>query len=139
MLSHFYYSFSYYPFTSSQYFFFINFSLFTRLFFVLLYSFIFFFMIRRPPRATLTDPLFPYTTLFRSARASSIASTICGRSSLRRLRSAVSFACPSASIGIFSTVAISFVPRPNIPDPSEPRGSPARPWHCRGDQLCDRK
>src|SRR3546814_2575435 len=24
-------------------------------------------MIRRPPRATLTDPLFPYTTLFRSS------------------------------------------------------------------------
>src|SRR3546814_16165219 len=24
-------------------------------------------MIRRPPRSTLTDPLFPYTTLFRSA------------------------------------------------------------------------
>src|SRR3546814_17118027 len=25
-------------------------------------------MIRRPPRSTRTDPLFPYTTLFRSAR-----------------------------------------------------------------------
>src|SRR3546814_9097476 len=25
-------------------------------------------MIRRPPRSTLTDTLFPYTTLFRSAR-----------------------------------------------------------------------
>src|SRR3546814_1270895 len=24
-------------------------------------------MLRRPPRSTLTDPLFPYTTLFRSA------------------------------------------------------------------------
>src|SRR3546814_11422318 len=31
-------------------------------------SFIFFFlMIRRPPRSTRTDTLFPYTTLFRSA------------------------------------------------------------------------
>src|SRR3546814_3057002 len=31
------------------------------------YSFIFFFlMIRRPPRSTRTDTLFPYTTLFRS-------------------------------------------------------------------------
>src|SRR3546814_5430081 len=28
----------------------------------------FFLMIRRPPRATRTDTLFPYTTLFRSAR-----------------------------------------------------------------------
>src|SRR3546814_12413279 len=26
----------------------------------------FFLMIRRPPRSTRTDPLFPYTTLFRS-------------------------------------------------------------------------
>src|SRR3546814_16754049 len=34
---------------------------------VLLFSFVFFFlMIRRPPRSTRTDTLFPYTTLFRS-------------------------------------------------------------------------
>src|SRR3546814_6138444 len=30
--------------------------------------FIFFLMIRRPPRSTRTDTLFPYTTLFRSVR-----------------------------------------------------------------------
>src|SRR3546814_20962502 len=29
---------------------------------------LFFLMIRRPPRSTLTDTLFPYTTLFRSGR-----------------------------------------------------------------------
>src|SRR3546814_7495083 len=29
-------------------------------------NFIFFLMIRRPPRSTRTDTLFPYTTLFRS-------------------------------------------------------------------------
>src|SRR3546814_12733525 len=29
--------------------------------------FIFFLIIRRPPRSTRTDTLFPYTTLFRSA------------------------------------------------------------------------
>src|SRR3546814_8632213 len=29
---------------------------------------VFFLMIRRPPRATRTDTLFPYTTLFRSER-----------------------------------------------------------------------
>src|SRR3546814_13174563 len=29
---------------------------------------IFFLMIRRPPRSTRTDTLFPYTTLFRSAQ-----------------------------------------------------------------------
>src|SRR3546814_15474931 len=31
------------------------------------YYFIFFLRIRRPPRSTRTDTLFPYTTLFRSA------------------------------------------------------------------------
>src|SRR3546814_8505435 len=37
------------------------------LYFNLLDSFLFFFlMIRRPPRSTRTDTLFPYTTLFRS-------------------------------------------------------------------------
>src|SRR3546814_20165071 len=30
--------------------------------------FVFFLMIRRPPRSTRTDTLFPYTTLFRSVR-----------------------------------------------------------------------
>src|SRR3546814_16790402 len=30
--------------------------------------FFFFLMIRRPPRSTRTDTLFPYTTLFRSGR-----------------------------------------------------------------------
>src|SRR3546814_13532404 len=35
--------------------------------FIILFIFLFFFlMIRRPPRSTRTDTLFPYTTLFRS-------------------------------------------------------------------------
>src|SRR3546814_21083129 len=33
------------------------------------YYLFFFLMIRRPPRSTRTDTLFPYTTLFRSASA----------------------------------------------------------------------
>src|SRR3546814_13275299 len=33
-----------------------------------LYALVFFLMIRRPPRSTRTDTLFPYTTLFRSDR-----------------------------------------------------------------------
>src|SRR3546814_13485381 len=37
---------------------------------VLYTSCVFFLMIRRPPRSTRTDTLFPYTTLFRSAIAS---------------------------------------------------------------------
>src|SRR3546814_13607569 len=32
----------------------------------------FFLMIRRPPRSTRTDTLFPYTTLFRSPRSAAI-------------------------------------------------------------------
>src|SRR3546814_6525362 len=35
--------------------------------------FFFFLMIRRPPRSTRTDTLFPYTTLFRSLRSCSKA------------------------------------------------------------------
>src|SRR3546814_4607881 len=35
-------------------------------FFVILFFCFFFLMIRRPPRSTRTDTLFPYTTLFRS-------------------------------------------------------------------------
>src|SRR3546814_12372879 len=39
-------------------------------------------MIRRPPRSTLTDTLFPYTTLFRSGLCSIIGSSrILGRGS----------------------------------------------------------
>src|SRR3546814_15028047 len=35
------------------------------------YVYFFFLMIRRPPRSTRTDTLFPYTTLFRSRRGES--------------------------------------------------------------------
>src|SRR3546814_16189111 len=55
--------------------------------FLLLFFFCFFFlMIRRPPRSTRTDTLFPYTTLFRSrrhrresGRTIRIATSACGR------------------------------------------------------------
>src|SRR3546814_4067477 len=43
-------------------------ALFFILYCISLFSFIFFLMIRRPPRSTRTDTLFPYTTLFRSYR-----------------------------------------------------------------------
>src|SRR3546814_13421521 len=38
-------------------------------------------MIRRPPRSTRPDTLFPYTTLFRSAPTGGSASAWCARSS----------------------------------------------------------
>src|SRR3546814_9711079 len=41
-------------------------------------------MIRRPPRSTRTDTLFPYTTLFRSGRRAPAGRG--GRGGLRRLR-----------------------------------------------------
>src|SRR3546814_11507228 len=42
-----------------------------------MYSSLFFFlMIRRPPRSTRTDTLFPYTTLFRSERSAFRAAVI---------------------------------------------------------------
>src|SRR3546814_13303387 len=37
-----------------------------------IFLFFFFLMIRRPPRSTRTDTLFPYTTLFRSERGYSM-------------------------------------------------------------------
>src|SRR3546814_1061116 len=40
--------------------------LYCMMLFVLSFLFLFFLMIRRPPRSTRTDTLFPYTTLFRS-------------------------------------------------------------------------
>src|SRR3546814_2782682 len=33
-------------------------------------------MIRRPPRSTRTDTLFPYTTLFRSSNSTAVAPTV---------------------------------------------------------------
>src|SRR3546814_6927860 len=41
-------------------------------------SLCFVLMIRRPPRSTRTDPLFPYTTLFRSPDRRVQASPACG-------------------------------------------------------------
>src|SRR3546814_4130564 len=42
-------------------------------------------MIRRPPRSTRTDTLFPYTTLFRSGHASAAAEASSLRLTLRRV------------------------------------------------------
>src|SRR3546814_8556455 len=40
---------------------------------LLIFLLFFFLMLRRPPRSTRTDTLFPYTTLFRSARNLAVA------------------------------------------------------------------
>src|SRR3546814_12611574 len=54
---------------------------------------IFFLMIRRPPRSTRTDTLFPYTTLFRSAAFRRAARPAHGRE--RQLRPMVLRCRPS--------------------------------------------
>src|SRR3546814_19318719 len=41
-------------------------------------------MIRRPPRSTRTDTLFPYTTLFRSKPADDGSITVCGADTERQ-------------------------------------------------------
>src|SRR3546814_13756454 len=53
-------------------------------------------MIRRPPRSTRTDTLFPYTTLFRSPRPSMLARKVRARSRIAR-RSAMLFPILSQS------------------------------------------
>src|SRR3546814_665316 len=40
--------------------------------FIVAFMLFFFLMIRRPPRSTSTDTLFPYTTLFRSDRTGAV-------------------------------------------------------------------
>src|SRR3546814_14155005 len=54
-----------------------------------MYVVFFFLMIRRPPRSTRTDTLFPYTTLFRSAHATrkqATPSSGLGRATAKRRR-----------------------------------------------------
>src|SRR3546814_7060458 len=59
--------------------------------------FVFFLMIRRPPRSTRTDTLFPYTTLFRSVSVQ--------RAHQARRRRVAHSACPAASIAACAQVA----------------------------------
>src|SRR3546814_11573026 len=62
-------------------------SLFFSLLFHVYFDLFFFLMIRRPPRSTRTDTLFPYTTLFRSA----------GRSAPRRSAAPSQVPAPSSA------------------------------------------
>src|SRR3546814_16778228 len=55
------------------------------------YSVFFFLMIRRPPRSTRTDTLFPYTTLFRSDRSFR-------RGPRRRPRTRLGARCPGGEL-----------------------------------------
>src|SRR3546814_11189748 len=59
-------------------------------------------MIRRPPRSTRTDTLFPYTTLFRSSRTSAamIAAWISARDNCALATATRAPRLPPSSIGI---------------------------------------
>src|SRR3546814_720892 len=56
-------------------------------------------MIRRPPRSTRTDTLFPYTTLFRSRSSASRSGSSAARE--RRLRFSLTVAITQMRIGVF--------------------------------------
>src|SRR3546814_15928858 len=56
-------------------------------------EYFFFLMIRRPPRSTRTDTLFPYTPLFRSAYGSQCEETVIP--GVRRARDPQGFRCVS--------------------------------------------
>src|SRR3546814_5093162 len=55
-------------------------------------------MIRRPPRSTRTDTLFPYTTLFRSARGAAIAGVSRAAKALFAERAAGSGGCRAGGL-----------------------------------------
>src|SRR3546814_5184882 len=69
----------------------VHMSIFLLIHFVILF---FFLMIRRPPRSTRTDTLFPYTTLFRSCRG--VAERHQQHVAGDELRQPVGRLCPSA-------------------------------------------
>src|SRR3546814_9142599 len=58
---------------------------------------VFFLMIRRPPRSTRTDTLFPYTTLFRSGLSILSAGRIFAHAVVRRDADSVALAPPQFS------------------------------------------
>src|SRR3546814_19600452 len=62
---------------------------------------IFFLMIRRPPRSTRTDTLFPYTTLFRSLSGAPLAALALQR--LRDFRAASGGRVPLIGVGGIAT------------------------------------
>src|SRR3546814_19716274 len=71
---------------------------------------VFFLMLRRPPRSTRTDTLFPYTTLFRSLHAPERAQQA-GRTAAGQLCAAQRWSAPG--------VAMNTEPLPPGPDDDE--------------------
>src|SRR3546814_4470299 len=64
----------------------------------------FFLMIRRPPRSTRTDTLFPYTTLFRSAMAVTGVKTVLSANEIAYYAKQAGF--PDGEIGLATAIAL---------------------------------
>src|SRR3546814_10923272 len=115
---------------------------------------IFFLMIRRPPRSTRTDTLFPYTTLFRSTNGPACSARPAPRAAGSRYgdrteptnrpaapgarrRSADHRPSPVADRNIpqshrpfpRATIAVARDPNRNAPSPHPPQGDPPRSRH----------
>src|SRR5213082_3259127 len=69
--------------------------------------FFFFLMIRRPPRSTLCQTLFPYTTLFRSFGALDVFVNVTGGARLVE---------PSTDLAVLAALVLSVHDRPLPPD-----------------------
>src|SRR3546814_17874755 len=73
-----------------------------------IHLFVFFLMIRRPPRSTRTDTLFPYTTLFRSMVRQAFGKSF-GKSELKRM--------PPSKLQPPPPPPLSLSPQPLLPPP----------------------
>src|SRR3546814_10022104 len=95
-------------------------------------------MIRRPPRSTRTDTLFPYTTLFRSCRSGSrnrrTSSQTCSAVSIEQSPDCALWRC-AAAILIGDRHDDSGFPGDRRRRGGTFRGRPAdATWTCRGDR-----
>src|SRR3546814_20476044 len=81
----------------------------------------FFLLIRRPPRSTRTDTLFPYTTLFRSPARHSSFRRRCRRSSRSRRARARGRARRKGSSNVSFGTILSVGERPATPAPRAAR------------------
>src|SRR3546814_2154290 len=69
---------------------------------------LFFLMIRRPPRSTRTDTLFPYTTLFRSLSGSILVNTAIAPASAQQIMQWLS-KVPDPEIPVLSVVDLGLI------------------------------
>src|SRR3546814_19736909 len=108
-------------------------------------TFIFFLMIRRPPRSTRTDTLLPYTTLFRShpvrGNAACLRAPAAGRQVARHRRLQPRRRAAGRISGGGPPRGPARVPGAEAgiqpPSPPRPRSSAARPVHPRRNRRGD--